>query len=186
MRYQTHSACRELIMASSPSVHCRHGVRQRLSCWADGPSYITQCPIQAGQSFTYEFTLFQQKGTLFWHAHISWLRATVNGAIVIYPKTSVPYPFPYPYEEHVLIFGNVVSLPMSFEERWFEVLLTLQSSSQGNTGTRICCSWRKRWSPAAAALHLRRRTSSTATLGRVTTARLLVAYPALAATIASC
>ncbi|RWV92083.1 hypothetical protein GW17_00045580 [Ensete ventricosum] len=108
-------------MVSSPSVHCRHGVRQRLSCWADGPSYITQCPIQAGQSFTYEFTLFQQKGTLFWHAHISWLRATVNGAIVIYPKTGVPYPFPYPYEEHVLIFGNVVSLPMSLEERWFEL-----------------------------------------------------------------
>ncbi|PIN24544.1 Multicopper oxidase [Handroanthus impetiginosus] len=83
-----------------------HGVRQRLSCWFDGPSYVTQCPIQAGQTFTYEFTLVQQKGTLFWHAHVSWLRATVYGAIVIYPKTGVPYPFPYPHEEHIIILGE--------------------------------------------------------------------------------
>ncbi|CAL9091218.1 unnamed protein product [Musa textilis] len=102
-----------------------HGVRQRLSCWADGPSYITQCPIQAGQSFTYEFTLFQQKGTLFWHAHISWLRATVNGAIVIYPKTSVPYPFPYPYEEHVLIFG----------EYWHKDMLQLEKEVVASGGS---------------------------------------------------
>nr|XP_010919279.1 laccase-6 [Elaeis guineensis] len=83
-----------------------HGIRQRLTCWSDGPAYITQCPIQAGQSFTYEFTLVNQKGTLFWHAHISWLRGTVHGAIVIYPKTGVPYPFPNPYEEHILILGE--------------------------------------------------------------------------------
>ncbi|KAK6158913.1 hypothetical protein DH2020_006227 [Rehmannia glutinosa] len=83
-----------------------HGVRQRLSCWFDGPSYVTQCPIQAGQTFTYEFTLVQQKGTLLWHAHVSWLRATVHGAIVVYPKPGVPYPFPYPYEEHIIILGE--------------------------------------------------------------------------------
>ncbi|KAL3737528.1 hypothetical protein ACJRO7_019124 [Eucalyptus globulus] len=83
-----------------------HGIRQRLSCWSDGPSYITQCPIQAGQSFTYEFTLVKQKGTLLWHAHVSWLRGTVYGAIVMYPKTGVPYPFTYPYEEHIIILGE--------------------------------------------------------------------------------
>ncbi|KAJ3683027.1 hypothetical protein LUZ60_013254 [Juncus effusus] len=83
-----------------------HGVKQKLSCWSDGPAYITQCPIQSGQTFTYEFNLYQHKGTLFYHAHISWLRATLYGAIVIYPKTGVPYPFPNPYEEHVIIFGE--------------------------------------------------------------------------------
>ncbi|KAF5804217.1 putative laccase [Helianthus annuus] len=60
------------------SIHW-HGVRQILSCWSDGPSYITQCPVQSGQTFTYEFTLIKQKGTLFWHAHFSWLRASVYG-----------------------------------------------------------------------------------------------------------
>eukprot|EP00250_Pteridium_aquilinum_P005459 c15546_g1_i1 orf=321-2054(-) len=83
-----------------------HGVRQHFSCWSDGPSYITQCPIQPSKSFTYEFTLYQQKGTLFWHAHISWLRATVNGAIVIYPQSGVPYPYSFPEQEHVLILGE--------------------------------------------------------------------------------
>ncbi|XP_015074565.1 laccase-6 isoform X3 [Solanum pennellii] len=83
-----------------------HGIRQRLSCWSDGPSYITQCPIQTGQNFTYEFTLVQQKGTFFWHAHVSWLRATVYGAIVVYPKNGVPYPFNFPYEEHIIILGE--------------------------------------------------------------------------------
>ncbi|KAK0583078.1 hypothetical protein LWI29_033079 [Acer saccharum] len=83
-----------------------HGVRQRLSCWFDGPSYITQCPIQPGQAFTYEFTMFQQKGTFFWHAHVSWLRGTVYGALIVYPKTGVPYPFKYPYEEHIIILGE--------------------------------------------------------------------------------
>ncbi|KAL5719064.1 laccase [Ranunculus cassubicifolius] len=83
-----------------------HGVRQRLSCWSDGPSYITQCPIQSGQTFTYEYTLVQQKGTLLWHAHVNWLRATVYGAIVIYPKNGVPYPFKAPYEEKVMVLGE--------------------------------------------------------------------------------
>lgn len=83
----------------------RHGVRQKLSCWYDGPSYITQCPIQPGQSFTYEFTLLKQKGTLLWHAHSSWLRGTVYGAIVVYPKTGLSYPFKPPYEEHIVILG---------------------------------------------------------------------------------
>ncbi|KAK4354004.1 hypothetical protein RND71_026198 [Anisodus tanguticus] len=76
---------------------------QRLSCWSDGPSYITQCPIQTGQNITYVFTLVQQKGTFSWHAHVSWLQATVYGAIVVYPKKGVSYPFKFPYEEHIII-----------------------------------------------------------------------------------
>ncbi|KAK7275389.1 hypothetical protein RIF29_16505 [Crotalaria pallida] len=83
-----------------------HGVRQKLSCWYDGPSFITQCPIQAGQSFTYNFTVVKQKGTFFWHAHVSWLRGTVYGAMVVYPKTSMPYPFMIPYLEHTIILGE--------------------------------------------------------------------------------
>ncbi|KAA8516194.1 hypothetical protein F0562_019373 [Nyssa sinensis] len=101
-----------------------HGVRQILSCWSDGPSYITQCPIQAGQTFTYEFTLVQQKGTLLWHAHFSWLRGTVYGAIVVYPKAGVPYPFTYPYEEHIIILG----------EYWLRDLLQLEQAVLASGG----------------------------------------------------
>ncbi|KAK1298563.1 Laccase-17 [Acorus calamus] len=83
-----------------------HGVRQLLSGWADGPAYVTQCPIQTGQSYVYNFTVVGQRGTLWWHAHISWLRSTVHGPIVILPKLGVPYPFKKPYKEVPIIFGE--------------------------------------------------------------------------------
>ncbi|KAJ0814741.1 putative laccase [Helianthus annuus] len=102
-----------------------HGVRQILSCWSDGPSYITQCPVQSGQTFTYEFTLIKQKGTLFWHAHFSWLRATVYGALIIYPKKGVPYPFKFPYEEHTVILG----------EYWQQDLVQLERSVMASGGS---------------------------------------------------
>ncbi|KAK3016414.1 hypothetical protein RJ639_007061 [Escallonia herrerae] len=39
-----------------------HGVRQLRSGWADGPAYITQCPIQTGQTYVYNFTITGQRG----------------------------------------------------------------------------------------------------------------------------
>ncbi|XP_057512351.1 laccase-4-like [Actinidia eriantha] len=87
------------------SIHW-HGIRQLRTGWADGPAYITQCPIQPGQNFIYNFTITGQRGTLLWHAHILWLRATVHGGIVILPKRGVPYPFPKPDNEVVVILGE--------------------------------------------------------------------------------
>ncbi|CAN4126208.1 unnamed protein product [Withania somnifera] len=87
------------------SIHW-HGVRQLRTGWSDGPAYITQCPIQPGQNYVYNFTITGQRGTLFWHAHILWLRATVHGAIVILPKLGVPYPFPKPDHEAVVILAE--------------------------------------------------------------------------------
>ncbi|OIT26550.1 PREDICTED: laccase-4-like [Nicotiana attenuata] len=83
-----------------------HGVRQLRTGWSDGPAYITQCPIQTGQSYLYNFTLTGQRGTLLWHAHINWQRATVHGAIVILPKRRIPYPFPKPQKEEIIILGE--------------------------------------------------------------------------------
>ncbi|CAJ1798527.1 unnamed protein product [Sphenostylis stenocarpa] len=83
-----------------------HGIRQLRSGWADGPAYVTQCPIQTGQSYVYNYTLVGQRGTLFWHAHISWLRSTLYGPIIILPKHGVPYPFTIPYKEVPIIFGE--------------------------------------------------------------------------------
>lgn len=89
--------------------NCRHGVRQLRTGWADGPAYVTQCPIRTGQSYVYNFTLTGQRGTLWWHAHITWMRATVHGALVVLPnrrRSAVPYPFPKPDKEQVLVLGN--------------------------------------------------------------------------------
>ncbi|WOH11085.1 hypothetical protein DCAR_0830564 [Daucus carota subsp. sativus] len=87
------------------SIHW-HGIRQLRSGWADGPAYITQCPIQSGQSYVYNYTIVGQRGTLWWHAHISWLRSTLYGPLIILPKNNVPYPFPKPHKEVPIIFGE--------------------------------------------------------------------------------
>ncbi|XP_076920352.1 laccase-2-like [Bidens hawaiensis] len=83
-----------------------HGIRQLQSGWADGPVYITQCPIQTSQSYVYNFTITGQRGTLWYHAHISWIRATLYGPIIILPKHNESYPFVKPYKEVPIIFGE--------------------------------------------------------------------------------
>ncbi|PRQ43240.1 putative laccase [Rosa chinensis] len=83
-----------------------HGIRQLRSGWADGPAYITQCPIQSGQSYIYNFTITGQRGTLLYHAHISWLRATLYGPIIILPRRNESYPFVKPYKQIPIILGE--------------------------------------------------------------------------------
>ncbi|KZV34935.1 laccase-12 [Dorcoceras hygrometricum] len=84
----------------------RHGVRQIRTGWADGPEFVTQCPIRPGGSYTYRFTIQEQEGTLWWHAHSSWLRATVYGALIIRPKEGDSYPFAEPKRESTLLLGE--------------------------------------------------------------------------------
>ncbi|KAI4325811.1 hypothetical protein MLD38_031175 [Melastoma candidum] len=87
------------------SIHW-HGLKQFRNGWADGPAYITQCPIQTGSSYVYDFNVTGQRGTLWWHAHILWLRATVYGAFVIMPKQGTLFPFPQPYQEFNILLGE--------------------------------------------------------------------------------
>ncbi|MFQ6669240.1 hypothetical protein Gotur_034567, partial [Gossypium turneri] len=107
-------------VANNVSIHCgfkilicivllygtRHGIRQLTTGWSDGPSYVTQCPIQTNQSYIYNFTITGQRGTLLWHAHISWLRATIHGPIIILPKLNQSYPFQKPHKEVTIILGE--------------------------------------------------------------------------------
>ncbi|TVU19688.1 hypothetical protein EJB05_35854, partial [Eragrostis curvula] len=55
----------------------------------------------------YNFDIIGQRGTLWWHAHVSWLRATLYGPLVILPPAGVPYPFlPAPDEEVPIMLGE--------------------------------------------------------------------------------
>ncbi|GLU06891.1 hypothetical protein SLE2022_238760 [Rubroshorea leprosula] len=83
-----------------------HGVRQPRNPWSDGPEYITQCPIQPGEKFRQKIIFTTQEGTLWWHAHSEWSRATVHGAMVIYPQMGTSYPFPEPDAEIPIILGQ--------------------------------------------------------------------------------
>lgn len=83
-----------------------HGVKQPRNPWSDGPEYITQCPIKPGANFTYEIVLSTKEGTLWWHAHSDWSRATVHGPVFIYPKRGTTDPFPKPHSEVPIILGS--------------------------------------------------------------------------------
>ncbi|XP_075477213.1 laccase-7-like [Primulina tabacum] len=101
-----------------------HGVFQLLSGWADGPEYTTQCPIQPGHRYTQRFTITGQEGTLWWHAHIKWLRATVHGALIIKPRAGRSYPFPKPHREVPIILG----------EWWNANILDVEDETLANGG----------------------------------------------------
>lgn len=83
-----------------------HGVFQLRTAWADGPEYITQCPIQPGGKYTHKFRVTGQHGTLWWHAHFSWLRATAFGAFIILPPRNYVYPFEKPKHEETLLLNE--------------------------------------------------------------------------------
>ncbi|OVA15686.1 Multicopper oxidase [Macleaya cordata] len=96
-----------------------HGIFQLFSGWADGPSYATQCPIPPGSKYTYKFKITAQEGTLWWHAHISYLRATVYGALIIRPRAGRNYPFPTPHKDVPILLG----------EWWNANVMDVESSS---------------------------------------------------------
>nr|GEY37985.1 laccase/diphenol oxidase family protein [Tanacetum cinerariifolium] len=83
-----------------------HGVKQPRNPWSDGPEYITQCPIQPGDSFNYKLILSMEVGTIWWHAHSDWTRATVHGAIIVHPKKAADLPFAPPDQEVPIIFSE--------------------------------------------------------------------------------
>uniref|UniRef100_A0A0E0HL65 Laccase n=1 Tax=Oryza nivara TaxID=4536 RepID=A0A0E0HL65_ORYNI len=83
-----------------------HGVDQPRNPWSDGPEFITQCPIRPGGNFTYQVILSEEEGTLWWHAHSDFDRATVHGAIVIHPKRGTTFPFKKPDKEIPVILGE--------------------------------------------------------------------------------
>lgn len=88
-----------------------HGIFQEGSTWADGPAFVSQCPIVSGDSFLYEFTVPDQagrpqsssqygrvittvilvSGTFWYHSHISTQYCDgLRGAFVVYDPND-PY-----------------------------------------------------------------------------------------------
>ncbi|CAL0300666.1 unnamed protein product [Lupinus luteus] len=86
--------------------HHKHGVNQPRYPWSDGPEYITQCPIRPGGKFSQKVIFSEEEGTLWWHAHSDWSRATVHGMIVVKPTPGTTYPFPKPHKEVPIILGE--------------------------------------------------------------------------------
>ncbi|KAG0171704.1 hypothetical protein DFQ28_000713 [Apophysomyces sp. BC1034] len=68
---------------SAVTIHF-HGVRQYGSTSSDGVPFLTQYPIQPGEHHVYEFTVVNQAGTYFYHAHVGLQEGTVFGAFIVY------------------------------------------------------------------------------------------------------
>ncbi|KAJ7734064.1 laccase, partial [Mycena metata] len=71
-------------MLLSSSIHW-HGFFQKNTSWADGPAFVTQCPIAANDSFLYSFSTTNQAGTYWYHSHLSTQYCDgLRGVIVVY------------------------------------------------------------------------------------------------------
>ncbi|KAG8221175.1 laccase [Butyriboletus roseoflavus] len=71
-------------MPLETSVHW-HGLFQHKSNWADGASYVTQCPLHPDEAFTAQFTATDQSGTYWYHSHYSTQYCDgLRGPLVIY------------------------------------------------------------------------------------------------------
>ncbi|KAJ7459572.1 laccase [Mycena galericulata] len=71
-------------MLLSTTIHW-HGIFQRNNSWADGPAFVTQCPIVQNNSFLYTFPTGEQTGTYWYHSHLALQYCDgLRGALVIY------------------------------------------------------------------------------------------------------
>jgi hypothetical protein len=98
-----------------------HGLFQQTgSNWADGTSFVSQCPIAANDSFLYDFQTVGQAGTYWYHSHLceSWV-------------------FVGPFRELTLF--QLLNIVMDFEVPWFCMIPTIRTKVY-TTLTMVCCS----------------------------------------------
>ncbi|PON65289.1 L-ascorbate oxidase [Parasponia andersonii] len=80
-----------------------HGIRQIGSPWFDGTEGVTQCPIQPGETFKYQF-MVDRPGTYLYHAHYGMQRdAGLYGSIRVALPDGQLEPFAYDYDRSILL-----------------------------------------------------------------------------------
>ncbi|KAF8969186.1 laccase [Flammula alnicola] len=74
----------DITMDKTTSIHW-HGFFQKGTAWADGPAFVTQCPIASGNSFLYNFDVQDQAGTFWYHSHLATQYCDgLRGVFVVY------------------------------------------------------------------------------------------------------
>ncbi|CAK5267851.1 unnamed protein product [Mycena citricolor] len=111
-------------MLTPTSIHW-HGLFQKNSSWADGPSSVTrgfgsqsrfgrmlspriECPITPGHSFVYDFATAGQSGTYWYHSHLSTQYCDgLRGPLVIYdPHDPLRYLYDVDDESTVITLAD--------------------------------------------------------------------------------
>ena len=86
-----------------------HGLYQRQTPQMDGVSFITQMPIQSGQTFTYVFRAYPS-GTYFYHSHAGLQSVTAFGPIVIHDRR----------RRRLFNALEIPNGPVLFSDLWFQ------------------------------------------------------------------
>ncbi|XP_026329608.1 laccase-5 isoform X2 [Hyposmocoma kahamanoa] len=85
-----------------------HGITQRGTQYYDGVPFVTQCPIQQGNTFRYQWK--GNAGTHFWHAHTGLQKLDgIYGSIVVrQPPSKDPNSHLYDYDltTHVILISD--------------------------------------------------------------------------------
>ncbi|KAJ6562302.1 laccase 16, partial [Mycena capillaripes] len=85
LHLNVHNNLNDPTMRRSTSIHW-HGIFQDRTATEDGPSFVNQCPISPNASYQYNFPLFNQTGTYWFHSHLSTQYIDgERGTLVIYP-----------------------------------------------------------------------------------------------------
>ncbi|EFJ12951.1 hypothetical protein SELMODRAFT_123038 [Selaginella moellendorffii] len=80
-----------------------HGIRQIGTPFYDGVPFASQCPINPGETFTYEFVV-DRPGTYFYHGHYGLQRsAGLYGSLIVDPVPSDAVPFTYDGELSIVL-----------------------------------------------------------------------------------
>lgn len=90
-------------MSNDSSIHW-HGMYQNGTNWMDGTTGITQCPVAPGQSFLYNFTVPNQAGTYWWHAHKSTQYVDgIQGPLIIHTPDEAQSKRQYDYDQVIMV-----------------------------------------------------------------------------------
>ncbi|KAJ4479764.1 laccase [Lentinula edodes] len=104
-------------MARSTSIHW-HGLFQKTTNYADGVSFVSQCPIVANHSFMYDFQVPDQAGTFWYHSHLSVQYCDgLRGPIVIYDPLD-PHQFLYDVDDE----STVITIADWYHDTSYELI----------------------------------------------------------------
>ncbi|KAF8551546.1 Cu-oxidase-domain-containing protein, partial [Imleria badia] len=99
-------------MPLETSVHW-HGIFQHKSNWADGASYVTQCPLRQQESFVPKFNVTGQTGTYWYHSHYTTQYCDgLRGPLVIYdPEDPLAHLYDVDDENTVITLSDWYHIP---------------------------------------------------------------------------
>ncbi|KAG0567472.1 hypothetical protein KC19_7G137200 [Ceratodon purpureus] len=82
------------------------GIQQRKNAWQDGVAG-TNCPIQPGRSWTYNFKMKDQIGSYYYYPSLLFQKAAGGfGSIRVNPRRNIPCPFAPPAADFVVLIGD--------------------------------------------------------------------------------